>query len=97
MKTWEALTEVEDTLTELKILDKFGYSLIGLEAVGIVSRHFGERWSKTENDLEAGKIKPEHYAELAKNMIREFRSYRFQKQTEKKLAEKLDAMAQKRG
>jgi hypothetical protein len=82
----EAIQEVEDMLTDLNLIDRFGDPIIGIEAIGIIARHMPHQLKELEIQFFEKQMAPELYVSEMGDILETFRKYLFLAQMDKKLA-----------
>lgn len=82
----EALTKVEEMLTALRLVDRFGDPIEGLEGIGVVARHFPDELERLENEFFGLRIKPEDYVLGIGKLLERFKQIRFANALDKRLA-----------
>ena len=85
MKTVEVLTEVENMLTDLKLMDLWGEPIVGLEVIGIINQYDSERLKKLEDNLQTGALTLLQYRDGMKELITDFKSHLFRNKIFKEL------------
>lgn len=81
----EALLKVEQALTDLKLKDKFGEYLTGLEALFPVYQLNKAEWDENESAFSLGLITPFQYATKSCAIIRNYSNGSFKRQVRRKL------------
>ena len=87
MTVLEAINQVELKLTELKLIDRFGDPIIGIEAAGILAKFHDGVWQEVENNFSDGLIDAETYATAMTMLIEEFNRHKFRREIEKQIVE----------
>lgn len=87
----QAISAVEQTLTDCKIPDKFGGYLVGIEAGSAIRKVMGQEWDECFVKLMDGRFTPEQYVERSRQLIDHFMRFHWRRRLEKLLEEKRGA------